>query len=119
MDDVTAYLTKRRIRIFEFTQFAQPLTDAIKANAEAVPAANGLVIDYVCKKNFRKAHKVKGVLKERGSHPGVVWILSAIDDPSHGIDKLNETLRTGKRVIALGFKLKELVIIPELAQAYH
>jgi hypothetical protein len=29
-----AYLTKRRIRIFDFTQFAKPLTDAIKANAE-------------------------------------------------------------------------------------
>src|ERR1700724_3879749 len=36
-DGMTAYLTKRRIRIFDFTQFARPLTDAIKANAVAFP----------------------------------------------------------------------------------
>ena len=33
-DGMTAYLTKRRIRIFDFTEFAKPLTAAIKANAE-------------------------------------------------------------------------------------
>jgi hypothetical protein len=32
-DGMTAYLNKRRIRIFDFTQFARPLADAIKANA--------------------------------------------------------------------------------------
>ena len=30
-DGMTSYLSKRRIRIFDFTQFAKPLTDAIKA----------------------------------------------------------------------------------------
>jgi hypothetical protein len=30
-DGMTAYLTARRIRIFDFAQFAKPLTDAIKA----------------------------------------------------------------------------------------
>ena len=46
-DGMTAYLWKRRIRIFDFTQFAKPLTDAIKANAEELATANGLQIDYV------------------------------------------------------------------------
>jgi hypothetical protein len=47
-----AYPGKRRIRIFNFTQFAKPLTDAITAN---------LKIDYVGKKNFRKKEdRVKG-----------------------------------------------------------
>ena len=78
-DGMTAYLSKRRIRIFDFTQFAKPLTDAIKANAENLAAASGLTIDYVRKKNFRKEDKVKAVLKERGSHPGLVWILSALE----------------------------------------
>lgn len=40
-DGMTAYLKKRDIRIFDFTQFAKPLTDAIKAHAEAMAAANG------------------------------------------------------------------------------
>jgi hypothetical protein len=78
-DGMTAYLTKRRIRIFDFTQFAKPPTDAIKANAEALAAANGLNIDYVRKKNFRKEDRVKAVLQERGTQPGLVWIFSALE----------------------------------------
>jgi len=31
---MTAYLSKRGIRIFHFIQFAKPLTDALKANAK-------------------------------------------------------------------------------------
>jgi hypothetical protein len=72
-------LSARGIRIFDFTRFAQSLTDAIKANAEAVATANGLKIDYVRKKNFRKEDKVKAVLQERGTHPGLVWIFSALE----------------------------------------
>jgi hypothetical protein len=78
-EGMTAYLSKRRIRIFDFTQFAKPLTDAIKANAEQLAAAQGLSIDYVRKKNFRKEDKVKAVLKERGVHPGLVWVFSALE----------------------------------------
>jgi hypothetical protein len=59
-DGMTAYLSKRGIRVFDFTQFARPLTDAIKANAEALAVANGLTIDYVRKKNFRKEDRDKG-----------------------------------------------------------
>ena len=39
-DGMTAYLSKRRIRTFDFTQFAKPLTGAIKANAEELATAN-------------------------------------------------------------------------------
>ncbi len=78
-DGMTRYLTARRIRIFDFTQFAKPLTDAIKANAEALAAASGLSIDYVRKKNFRKEDRIKAVLRERGTHPGLVWVFSALE----------------------------------------
>src|SRR5205807_7409255 len=78
-EGMTAYLSKRQIRIFDFTQFAKPLTDAIKANAEELAEANGLKIDYVRKKNFRKEDRVKAVLKERGTHPGLVWVFSALE----------------------------------------
>ena len=78
-DGMTRYLSARGIRIFDFTRFAQPLTDAIKANAEALATANGLKIDYVRKKNFRKEDKVKAVLQQRGTHPGLVWIFSALE----------------------------------------
>jgi hypothetical protein len=78
-EGMTAYLSKREIRIFDFTQFAMPLTNAIKANAEAVAAANGIQIDYVRKKTFRKEDRVKEAIKQRGTHPGLVWIFSALE----------------------------------------
>jgi len=78
-EGMTAYLTKRRIRIFDFAQFAKPLTEAIRANAEQLAADNGLAVDYVRKKNFRKEDRVKEVLRERGNHPGLVWIFSALE----------------------------------------
>ncbi len=59
-------------------EFAKPLTDAIKANAEKWATANGLTIDYVRKKNFRKEDRIKEVLKKRGTHAGMVWIFSAL-----------------------------------------
>ena len=78
-DGMTKYLSARGLRIFDFTHFAKPLTDAIKANAQALATANGLVIDYVRKKNFRKEDKIKSVLAQRGAHPGLVWIFSALE----------------------------------------
>jgi hypothetical protein len=70
-DGMKAYLTKPRIRVFDFTQFAKPLTDAIQANAEALAAASGLTTDSVRKENFRKEDKVKAVVKEWGTR---LWI---------------------------------------------
>jgi hypothetical protein len=40
-DGMTKYLAARGIRIFDFVSFAQPLTEAIKANAEALAAGAG------------------------------------------------------------------------------
>jgi hypothetical protein len=42
-------------------------------------AASGLSIDYVRKKNFRKENRVKEALRQRGDHPGLVWIFSALE----------------------------------------
>src|SRR5512139_237785 len=78
-EGMTRYLKARGIRIFDFAQFAKPLTEAIKANAERLAAENGLAVDYIRKKNFRKEDKIKAVLQERGTHPGLVWIFSALE----------------------------------------
>src|SRR6266478_6941798 len=78
-DGMTKYLSARRIRIFDFAAFAKPLTESIKANAEALAAEAGIQIDYIRKKNFHKEDKVKALVKERGDHPGLVWIFSALE----------------------------------------
>lgn len=78
-DGMTRYLQARGIRIFDFAQFAKPLTDAIKARAEALAAEHGLTVDYIRKKNFRKEERIQEILRQRGSGPGLVWIFSALE----------------------------------------
>src|SRR5213083_1036454 len=81
-DGMTAYLTKRGIRIFDFTLCQAPHRRH-QGQCRATAAANGLTIDYVRKKNFRKEDKVKAILKARGLHPGLVWIFSAFGALHH------------------------------------
>jgi hypothetical protein len=78
-EGMSRYLTARGMRIFDFTQYVKPLTEAIKINAERLAAENGLAVDYIRKKNFRKEDKIKAVLQQRGTHPGLVWIFSALE----------------------------------------
>jgi len=78
-DGMTRYLTARNIKIFDFIKWAEPATEAIKQHVEGLAAQAGLEIDYVRKKNFRKEQRIEEVLKERGRHPGLVWIFSALE----------------------------------------
>ena len=73
----TAYLSARGIRIFDFHEFAKPLTASVKAHAERLAAEAGLEIHYIRKKDFRKQDRIREVLAERGHHPGLVWVFSA------------------------------------------
>jgi hypothetical protein len=79
MEGMTRYLTARGIKIFDFVQWAKPLTDGIKEHAEKVAAAAGLQVDFVRKKNSRKGCRIQEVLKKRGAHPGLVWVFSALE----------------------------------------
>lgn len=78
-DGMTRYLTARGIKIFDFVKWAKPLTDGIQEHAEKVAAAAGLQVDFVRKKNFRKECRIQEVLQKRGTHPGLVWVFSALE----------------------------------------
>jgi DNA-binding transcriptional ArsR family regulator len=76
----TRELNRRRIRIFDFTKFAEPLRDAIRENAERLARENGLTIEFIRKIGaFRKEDRIQEILAERGTHPGLVHIFSAIE----------------------------------------
>ncbi len=75
-------LGRRGIRIFDYTQFAEPLRDEIRANAERLAQENGLEIEFISRRNFRKEQKVKKILEQRGDHPGLVHIFSAMESCS-------------------------------------
>src|ERR1035441_7072944 len=78
-DGMTAYLYKHKIRIFDYPRFAEPFRNRLRENAEKLAADNGIQIEHIRKKNFRKENRVKQILAQRGEQPGLVCILSAME----------------------------------------
>jgi hypothetical protein len=77
---MTGYLKAQGIRIFDFPEFAKPLTATIRENAERIAQEHGLKIEYIRKsKEMRKEDRIAQILAERGSHPGLVHIFSAME----------------------------------------
>ena len=78
---MTKYLYVHKIRIFDYaTQFAEPLREAIRANAEAVAEENGVEIEFIRKsKAFRKEDRIREILEARGDHPGLAHVFSAME----------------------------------------
>jgi hypothetical protein len=77
---MSEYCYKHQIRIFDYPDWAQALREKLRANIEQIAAENGIEIEFVrSKKSFRKEDRVKEILKERGEHPGVVCLLSAME----------------------------------------
>lgn len=76
---MAATLTARGFRLFDYTQFAEPLRDEVRGGAERLAAESGLEIEYVQRKNFRKEDRVQEVLRQRGDAPGLVHIFSAME----------------------------------------
>lgn len=90
---MTSYLYQQDIRIFDYTKFAEPLRDDIRANAERIAREAGLEIEFVRKsKHFRKEKRIKKILKERGTHPGLVHIFSAMESCSAYIPWHDKTI---------------------------
>ncbi len=76
---MTGYLYEQGIRIFDYAHFAEPFRNQIRANAEALAKANNLEIEFVRKHTISKEKIIKKVLEKRGTAPGLVHILSAIE----------------------------------------
>lgn len=76
---MTGYLYSNNIRIFDYPKFAEPFKETIRTNAEALAKENNIEIEFVRKSHIRKEDLVKAVLRERGDHPGLVHIISAME----------------------------------------
>jgi len=74
-----SWLYNHDIRVFDFPKWAEQLRDVLRENAETVARENGLEIDFIQKKDFRKEERIKAILAERGDHPGLVHIFSAME----------------------------------------
>ena len=70
-EGMSLLLRQQGIRIFDYTQWVEPLREEIRENAERIAEENGLEIDFIRKKNFRKENRIKDIIKQRGTHPGL------------------------------------------------
>lgn len=77
---MTGYMYAQGIRIFDYTLFVEPLRETIRENAAAIAKENGVKIEFVYKQQaFRKETRIKEIIDERGDHPGLVHIFSAME----------------------------------------
>jgi len=76
---MNAELYRRKVRVFDYEDFVAPFRDEIRENAERLAAEHGLEIEFIRKRNFRKEKKIKEILAQRGDHPGLVHIFSAME----------------------------------------
>jgi len=67
------------IRLFDFTQWAKPLREEVRNNAERIARESGLKIHHLRFTKRRKDAIIKEIIKERGCHPGLVHIFSAME----------------------------------------
>jgi hypothetical protein len=78
-DGMTRFLYASGIRIFDYPAFASTLRDRVRERAVSVAAEAGVTIEHVSKSHIRKEAIVAKVLEQRGEHPGLVHILSAME----------------------------------------
>src|ERR1700712_4709878 len=78
-DGVTRFLDASQIRVFDYPAFAMTLRDLVREAAALLAAEAGIAIEHVAKSHVRKEAIVAGVLEQRGDHPGLVHVISAME----------------------------------------
>lgn len=79
-ESITHYFYCNDIRIFDFANFSQPLTQKIRDNAEQIARDNGIEIEFIRKvKAFRKDDRIAEIIKSSGKTEGLVHIFSAME----------------------------------------
>jgi predicted transcriptional regulator len=76
---MTSYMYQNEVKIFDYPKFAEPYKDAIRANAERIAEENGVEIEFIRKAGVRKESIISEKIKQRGDHPGIVHIISAME----------------------------------------
>jgi len=73
-------LYREGTRCFDIGQFAEPLRERIRSNALEQAREAGVEVEYLSRsKGVRKEELVAKVLARRGSHPGLVHVLSVME----------------------------------------
>ncbi len=76
---MTGHLYRLGIPIFDYPDWANQFRLELREHAEALARDHELEIEFVAKNNFRKEDRVRAIIAERGDHPGLVHIFSAME----------------------------------------
>lgn len=77
---MTSFLNSRHIKIFDYAKlFADPWRERLRQYAHEVADAQNVSIEHVNKPHIRKEDLIVRVIEQRGKHPGLVHILSAME----------------------------------------
>ena len=76
---ITAYFYARGLLIKDYPHWAEPLTQQVRENVQQLAGAAGIEIQFIRKASVRKEEIVREVIHQRGDHPGLVCILSAME----------------------------------------
>jgi hypothetical protein len=78
-EGMTRFLFANGIQIFKYPDFAMGLREHVREKVASVVAAAGITIEHIAKNHIRKEEVVAKVLEQRGDHPGLVHVLSAME----------------------------------------
>jgi DNA-binding transcriptional ArsR family regulator len=76
---MTHFLYQNKIPIFDYANFAMALRDRVREQAKALADKAGIEIEHIAKRHIRKEEVVAKILAERGTHPGLVHVISAME----------------------------------------
>jgi hypothetical protein len=79
---MTQYLHSHAIPIFDYPNWANGLREQVRERAEALAGQAGIEIEHISRSGIRKEDVVARVLQQRGKHPGLVHVLSAMESCS-------------------------------------
>jgi len=76
---MTHLLYSKKVPIFDYTKFAMALRERVREQAQAIATKAGIAIEHIAKRHIRKEEVVAKILAERGDHPGLVHVISAME----------------------------------------
>ena len=77
---MAGFLSYHKIRIFDYPDWANGIREEIRQHAERVAQQNGVEVEFVRRqKDSRKEAHIKSIIAERGDHPGLVHVFSAME----------------------------------------
>ncbi len=77
---MAAHLSYHGIKLFDYTRWAEPLRNELRNHAEQLAIAAGIEIEFIRRhKAFRKEDRIQAIIANRGDHPGLVHIFSAME----------------------------------------